>query len=319
MQVIFVILGSLLLLGVCYEFYARYKAKKTYPIAGEFVDIGGYKLHYIKKGSGDATIIFESGADFGGHVIWNNIQEKLSQKFTTLSYDRAGTMHSERGDNPKACASMAKELHDLLEQLDLPKPYIIVGHSLAGLILRCFMRKYGQDVVGLVLLDPTHPDALEAFPKKVQKMYTTFPPKWLMSLMLPFGVLRLMFIKLIAMFSKDAQVSEKENIKEALAYIHKGFKAYAEEFAGWRALSQEAKGLEFDTVSIVLLGATKSPVDDEAHHEAMEIMTRLHHDTVKKSPYGKYIAVESAHTIQFEKPDLVVETVEEFVEEILKV
>jgi pimeloyl-ACP methyl ester carboxylesterase len=311
-------LGLLLLLGVCYEFYSRYKAKKTYPITGEFIDVGGHKLHYVKKGSGDVTIIFESGADFGGHAIWNNIQEKLSKKFTTLSYDRAGTMHSERGDNPKACASMAKELHVLLEQLDLPKPYIIVGHSLAGLTLRCFMRKYGQDVAGLVLLDPTHPDALEAFPQKVQKMYTTFPPKWLMTLMLPLGVLRLMFTKLIDKFSRDAEASEKENYKEALAYIHKGFMAYAEEFTGWRALSQEAKELEFDTVPIVLLGATKNPVDDEAHHEAMEIMTRLHHDTVKKSPHGKYIAVDSAHTIQFEKPELVVETVETFAEEIIQ-
>ena len=318
MQTVVIVIVSLLLLGLLYEQYARYKAKKTYPIMGEFIDVGGHKLHYIKKGSGDATIIFESGADFGGHVIWNNIQDKLSKNFTTLSYDKAGILHSERGNNPKTAANIAEELHIMLEKLDLPKPYIIVGHSLAGLTLRSFMNKYPQNVVGMVLLDPTHPDALEMFSKKIQKMYTSFPPKWVISILLPLGIIRILFTKLMAKFTGDAISSEKENFKEALAYIDKGFQAYAEEFNSWKDMSKETKGLEFDTIPIVLLGATKPPLNDKVHIEGLAVMKKVHEKTVESSPNGKYIAVESAHTIQIEQPDLVVEIVENFAKEVLK-
>ncbi len=319
MQITLIILGTLLLIGILYEQYSRYKAKKNYPIKGAFVDVGGHKLHYVKKGSGEtATIIFESGADFGGHVIWKSIQEKLSQNFTTLSYDRAGVLHSQRGTNPKNIASISDELHTMLEKLDLPKPYIFVGHSLAGLTLRAFMDKYPQNVAGMVLLDPTHPDALEMFSKKIQKMYTSFPPQWLISILLPLGIIRMLATKLMAKFTVDAIPSEKENFKEALAYIDKGFQAYAEEFTAWRSLSQETKGLEFDTIPIVLLGATKPPLNDKAHIEGLEVMKKVHQKTVESSPNGKYIPVDSAHTIQFEQPDLVMETVEKFAKEVLK-
>ncbi|MCB4759034.1 MAG: alpha/beta hydrolase [Sulfurovum sp.] len=319
MQTVFIIVGLLLLIGIPYEQYARYKAKKNYPIIGDFVDVGGHKLHYVKKGSGDtATIVFESGADFGGHVVWKSIQAKLSQNFTTLSYDRVGILHSQRGDNPKDVASISDELHTMLEKLDLPKPYIFVGHSLAGLTLRAFVNKYPEHVVGMVLLDPTHPDALEMFSKKIQKMYTSFPPQWLISILLPLGIIRILFTKLIAKFTADAIPSEKENYEEALAYIDKGFQAYAEEFTAWKSLSQETKGLEFNTIPVVLLGATKPPLNDKAHIEGLEVMKKVHQKTVESSPNGKYIPVDSAHTIQFEQPDFVVETVERFAKEILK-
>ena len=306
----------LILIGFLYEQVARYKAK-SYKIEGEFVDVGGHKLHYLKKGSGKATIIFESGTDFGGHIIWRNIQDKLSKNFTTLSYDKAGTLHSQRGNNPKTCAAIAQELHIMIEKLDLPKPYILVGHSLAGLTLRAFIDKYPEDVVGMVLLDPAHPDGLDSFSKKIRKLYTTTPPKWLVSLLMPIGIIRVMFVKLINKFSGDAVKSERENIQEALDLIHKGFDAYRDEFSNFQQLSNEVKGLEFRDVPIMILGATKHPFKDKEHQEAINIMTKLHEQTVEKSLDGRYIAVDSAHTIQFEKPELIIKTVEEFAKKTL--
>ena len=316
MQIILWIIVSLILIGFLYEQYARYKAK-SYPIVGDFVDVGGHKLHYLKKGNAEASIIFESGTEFGGHIVWRNIQEKLSKKFTTLSYDRAGTLHSERGKNPKTCAAMAKELHTLIEKLELPKPYIFVGHSLAGLTLRCFVDKYPENIVGVVLLDPSHPDVLDNFPPKTRKKYTTIPPKWLLTILLNLGVVRMGFSKLIDKFAPNAQKSEKENFKEAVDQIHKGFEGYWEEFSNWEELSNETKGIEFTKLPVLVLGATQPTFDTPEDHDGVRVMNDFHLKTVERSLNGKYIAVNCPHTIQFEKPDFVVETVENFAEEIL--
>ncbi len=317
MQIALILIFSLIIFGILYEQYARYKAK-SHKIAGDFVDVGGHKLHYVKKGEGEVTIIFESGADFGGHIIWKNIQEKLSAKFTTLSYDRAGMLHSQRGNNPKTSAAMAEELHSLVEKLELPKPYILVGHSLAGVTLRSFVDKYPKHVVGAVLLDPTHPDNYDDYPPKTRKKYTIFPPMWLVAPLLRLGIIRIIFPKLLEKGAPNALKSEKDNFKEAVDFIHKGFGTYIEEFSNILELSAETKGLEFREIPVVVLGATKPTFDTPEDWDGVKVMNENHiNKTVKSSPNGRYIAVDCPHTIQFEKPGLVVKVVEDFAKEVL--
>src|SRR5262245_17966452 len=48
------------------------------------------------------------------------------------------------------------ELHALLEAAKIAPPYILVGHSYGGLLVRLYTAEYPKDVIGLVLVDPTH-------------------------------------------------------------------------------------------------------------------------------------------------------------------
>jgi pimeloyl-ACP methyl ester carboxylesterase len=38
----------------------------------------------------------------------------------------------------------------------VPGPFVLVGHSIGGLLVRLYTEQYGSDVVGVVLVDPTH-------------------------------------------------------------------------------------------------------------------------------------------------------------------
>jgi pimeloyl-ACP methyl ester carboxylesterase len=48
------------------------------------------------------------------------------------------------------------ELHNLLETAKIPGPYVLVGHSIGGLIVRLYTQRHPNDVMGVVLVDPTH-------------------------------------------------------------------------------------------------------------------------------------------------------------------
>jgi pimeloyl-ACP methyl ester carboxylesterase len=52
------------------------------------------------------------------------------------------------------------ELHALLEAAKVPAPFVLVGQSIGGLLVRLYTKQFGSDVVGVVLVDPTHESAV---------------------------------------------------------------------------------------------------------------------------------------------------------------
>ncbi|HTP09716.1 MAG TPA: alpha/beta fold hydrolase, partial [Anaerolineae bacterium] len=53
---------------------------------------------------------------------------------------------------------IAAELHALLDVAGVEPPYVLVGHSLGGIYARVFNAQYPGEVIGMVLIDATHPD-----------------------------------------------------------------------------------------------------------------------------------------------------------------
>lgn len=180
--------------GAIYEQIGRQKAKKYEKSAsGDFADIGGYELYYEKKGDGNVTVVFESGVP-GDHRAWYFLSDTISEYATTISYDRAGLLWSERGEQPKNAENISKDLENLLAKVNAPKPYILVGHSAAGIYFRKFISDHQNDIQGVVLIDPSHPEqmssALEELKEKMQPPF--FPPKWLVTFANEIGLPRLL-------------------------------------------------------------------------------------------------------------------------------
>ncbi|MCH7660596.1 MAG: alpha/beta hydrolase [Euryarchaeota archaeon] len=103
---------------------------------------------------GRPTVILESG--FGGTIdAWSEVRQALSGRTRVVSYHRAGMSGSQPGPRPRSADRIVHELRIALRHLDIQPPYLLVGHSLGGLYVRAFAGIHGDDVVGLVLVDPT--------------------------------------------------------------------------------------------------------------------------------------------------------------------
>jgi pimeloyl-ACP methyl ester carboxylesterase len=74
------------------------------------------------------------------------------------AYDRAGMGWSDAGPLPRTAARLATELRELLRAGEIPPPYILVGHSFGGLVMRLFACRHPADTAGLILLEPAHPE-----------------------------------------------------------------------------------------------------------------------------------------------------------------
>lgn len=129
-----------------------------YMSAAQRVDIGGGQHLFLDcTGHGSPTVLLEAGAgDFS--LVWSVAQPRVAERTRVCSYDRGGYGESAPGTRPRTYAQLALELRTALDRAGEKPPYILVGQSYGGLLVRGFAKRYPHDVSGMVLVDAVHED-----------------------------------------------------------------------------------------------------------------------------------------------------------------
>ncbi|MEN1936182.1 alpha/beta hydrolase [Paenibacillus sp. 102] len=122
----------------------------------KYVNIDGVALYTkVIKGKKDSPVIIMD-AGYGDYSkAWYQVAERIIEYGTVLLYDRAGLGKSEKSPNARISSEMVKELKELLQQLQLKPPYILIGHSFGGINVRLFASFYPEETAGLILIDST--------------------------------------------------------------------------------------------------------------------------------------------------------------------
>lgn len=124
-------------------------------------------------GRPEPVVVLQSGLG-DSRQPWLGVARELArQRHAVFSYDRPGYGNSPGVDGPRDPCSVASELHALLQASRVDPPYLLVGHSLGGLYQHAFARMYPQDVAGLLLLDPTHPEHLAGMKRDTPTLAAT--------------------------------------------------------------------------------------------------------------------------------------------------
>ena len=121
---------------------------------GKLVDLGGRRLHLYCQGSGSPTVVVENG-NSGFSIDWALVQPDIAKVTRICTYDRAGNAWSEKGPANGSVAEIVDDLHLLLRTAVIRPPYVLVGASIGGIYVRAYQRRYPDQVVGLLLDDPT--------------------------------------------------------------------------------------------------------------------------------------------------------------------
>jgi pimeloyl-ACP methyl ester carboxylesterase len=123
--------------------------------------VNGQNYHIETSGTSGPNVVFEAGLG-NDSSTWKLVAGPIAQFARVILYDRAGLGQSLPMKNETSAITaeeVASNLHSLLAAADIQPPFILVGHSLGGLYMQMFARKYPGDVSGAVLLDSASPDA----------------------------------------------------------------------------------------------------------------------------------------------------------------
>ncbi len=156
------------------------------PASGDFAGLvalpNGHRLYLECHGSGSPTVIFEAGLRSRGDIWdWSRAAGAGTGVFPLVTpfthaciYDRPGTLaqfpdvsRSDPVPMPRSTGEVASDLHELLEAAGVPGPYVMVGASTGGLIVRDYAAVYPWEVSGLVLVDAIS-EAMEGLMKPSQ-------------------------------------------------------------------------------------------------------------------------------------------------------
>ena len=122
--------------------------------------INARQVEFVVSIRSSPAVVFENG--LGGKMeCWRKVVPEIANDATYFAYNRPGYGKSALTETPRDGSHIVEELHELLLSQGIKPPYVLVGHSLGGLYMQLFARRYPEEVAALILVDSTHPKQLE--------------------------------------------------------------------------------------------------------------------------------------------------------------
>ena len=117
------------------------------------------KLDFKLINNGELNIVFLNGFRMD-YASWDKVYPEISKNNQVLLFNRRGVGSSAKAIENQTGKIIVSELYQLLKELELKPPYLLVAHSLGGVFANLFARTYPNDVSGVVFVDAPHPSEI---------------------------------------------------------------------------------------------------------------------------------------------------------------
>ena len=257
----------------------------------------GRHIRMTCAGSGSPTVILEAGLDWGGSWSWLQVLTQAGQFTHVCAYDRAGTGFSDAGPMPRDAVHIASDLHALLRAAAEKPPYVLVGQSLGGALVRLYRARYASEVAALVLVDPSQPG----------------PNEWRVPWLATFKeCLKLANEQAITHTTKNCMPPGMDNPPPFVVEVARKpgtWKTALSEIEHVNAYFDELESTEhapFSTPLIVLTASEQSALDKAALAEWIAGHKRI---ATQSSRGEQRLVPGSSHGIQVDRPEVVVHAI----------
>jgi pimeloyl-ACP methyl ester carboxylesterase len=201
------------------------------------------------------------------------------------SYDRPGgpRSRSDPAPFPRTARDFVADLHALLRVANVPRPYVLAGHSISGLFSLLYASTHPRQVAGLVLIDAVHPATIKRRLAMLKPLVS--PEEW--------EALRQLMITV------PPRLVDPEGIDS------------------WTSERQTRKALRrspLRPMPLVVLAHGRPDPNVPFPEQEERLLQQLQRELAQLVPGGRLvIATESGHIIQDDQPELVLDAIRDVV------
>jgi pimeloyl-ACP methyl ester carboxylesterase len=300
--------GVVIVLGISFEQWSRWSVARDYQPIGELFDVDGHTMHLYCSGTGEPTVVLQSGLDITGSLSWVSVQPEIAKTNRVCSYDRAGILWSDGRDDLPTANQITERLHTLLGIASERPPYVLVGHSLGGPLTMIFADRYRDEIKGVVLVDSSHPEQEKRFSPEAVEAMGGPPPAFIVKTMAATGLLRLLKSGPMDGVPDEAQVSLKYQPQSASGILA--------ELAAEEIFGEPFEAGSFGDLPLIVLTAGKSPdelqpgMTPEIDAEMSKVWSELQIELTALSTSSEQRVIDDAeHYIQYDNPDAVIQAI----------
>jgi pimeloyl-ACP methyl ester carboxylesterase len=321
-------LAALLGLGVLYQRLGERQGARRFAAPGTLIDVGGHRLHAVCEGEGSPVVVFESGIA-ASSLSWSVVQPEVAKLTRACAYDRAGLAWSDAPSCPRTFERIVAELAAVLAHVAPDERYILVGHSFGSFLVSEYARRHAEHVAGVVLVDP----AIEWLTTTSQRARLLWGGRQLSrvgALLAHVGVVRGCLALLtggapgaprrfVRIFGPTAARTLERLVGEVRKLppdVHPVIQSLWCQPKCFRAMADHLGTLERDRTAIAAAAPPPQvPVVVISSGDQPSENLSLHRQMADASAGGRHVvAARSAHWIQFDEPDLIVDAIRELVE-----
>ncbi|MFJ3876672.1 alpha/beta fold hydrolase [Streptomyces sp. NPDC090077] len=247
------------------------------------------------------TVVFEAGAG-AGRSSWALVQPAVAPHARAVAYDRSGLGRSAPDPADRTLTHMADDLGALLDHFG-PGPFVLVGHSAGGPLVRLAAARRPERIAGLVLVDPTDEAADVLFTRRFRRTERT--ALLLGTALAALGLLRPLFRSHLARLPDEARrdTSREGFTTTVLRTQRHQARTYLDELAAWRDAPPDTGDIPVTVISGALPG-------DGMNTTLRAKANTSHAHRAGQSPNGRHVtAAGSGHYVPLTEPEVVVREV----------
>ena len=285
-------------------------AVDRYGSPGQQIPLDGGSVHVVASGTGNPTVVFESG--MGGNLLdWTAVTAALPSTVHLLAYDRAGLGWSDPRPGPRTPERIVDELETVLGATGTDPPYVFVAHSMGARYARLFATRHPGDVAGLVLVDGYHeswdaavgPEALASFITARLRLWR------LVGLLARVGVVRLLGGRLVSLLGPDYRHMPDTERSRYVAMLAEGraLQVAGDELRHGGDSSDTLRHASLGDLPLVVI-THGVPFRNEMQEQAWQA-SQL--EMAARSSRGRLVrAARSAHSVMIAEPQVVLDAIQ---------
>ena len=304
--------------GIIFQSIATARDQRRFPPPGQMVDAGGFDLHVHLAGehnAGPTVVLLGCGGCTSAN--WGWVHPDVAKFAPVVSVDRAGLGWSEQRPYLGDAGDDADELHTALHNAGIPGPYVLVGHSYGGPVAWLFTDRFPDEVVGLTLVDPRHPDQESRFPPEAVSAASS--EEWMVRIL--GWSARLGILRLTGLGEEQASGLPEQQRSE--------FAAHYNTHRYWQTLGMTVRTTEdtdeatratgdLGSRPLIVLSADRAWLDEDAPaDEARRVFTEMNEEQASLSSNSRHEVIEGAGHISLVNNESYASNVVEAIREVV--